>query len=88
MYYEKKPVNANLRVNRRRCDVFVATKAKSSNTEISVPAIRLANLPKNRMIIKDWGANRPGIIIPVCNLKDLQMIRRKYTIIDFKNRKE
>lgn len=35
-------------------------------------------LPPKRVVIKDWGGNRPGIVsIPIENLKQLQYYQKK-----------
>lgn len=83
----KRNNNVSLNVYRRNNNVVVV-KGNKTNTKVSISSKCLVCRPKNRMIIKDWGINRPGNIIPVRNLKDLQMVRREYSIIEFEKRKE
>lgn len=75
--------HVNLNVHRRNNNIVVVVKGNKTNTKVPISSKCLVNRPESRMIIKDWGINRPGNIVPVRNLKDLQMVRRKYSIIEF-----
>ena len=75
--------HVNLNVHRRNNNIVVVVKGNKTNTKVSISSKCLVYRPESRMIIKDWGINRPGNIVPVRNLKDLQMVRRKYSIIEF-----
>lgn len=80
--------HVNHNVHRRSNNGVVVVKGNKTNAKASFSSTRFVDRPESRIIIKDWGVKRPGNIIPICNLKDLQMVKRRYTIIEFKNKKE